>query len=422
MERSLKKFLSFVFVIFSAAAYADVSPSGVRNENIDAETNISIVENSIKINEDEFERVVEHVKKRYTDFDWDNFNALDLDARRIVLKNYLARLAFDEVKENYIKDIHARAKDGVSTENYGAETYYFNKSDAKYRHAGSIMQDLLKKAKKHHIIHPLCDDCSAGYVKQQDVNILDELIKQETAKAAIDIYCEKYCVVFDQEQEDRYQQFLSEFKNYLKEYKKIQKQYLSEIRKLGAPRKEIKEERRKIADEIRNQEERYAYWQMITKGERRWRHMPYTNTCEKVSITCWNVEKIPESYERFELKIEDYSDDGIININYDYDDLASNTHTQADAWRDCTCEQDVNDVNTYVYCNCDISFFDEIQDFTAVRNWENQSRIDIKNGINQDKTESGSWNHDWASNTIPGGKVFGRSLDIIGSDEKSVTK
>ena len=32
------------------------------------------------------------------------------------------------IEANYIKDIHIKAKDGVSTEKHGEETYYFNKS------------------------------------------------------------------------------------------------------------------------------------------------------------------------------------------------------------------------------------------------------------------------------------------------------
>ena len=72
--------------------------------------------------------------------------------------------------------------------------------------------------------------------------------------------------------------------------------------------------------------------------------------------------------------------------------------------------------------DCDISFFDEIQDFAAVRKWENQDRTDIKNGKNQDQTESGGWNHDWASNIIPGGKVVGRTLNLSGTYERTVTK
>ena len=116
MERLLKKVLvlCYIFAILPAFSYADTPPSDTQNENIDAETNISIVENSIKINEEEFNKVVEQIAKRYPNFDWATFDSLDSDAQRIVLKNYLARLAFDEIKENYVKDIRARAKDRKS--------------------------------------------------------------------------------------------------------------------------------------------------------------------------------------------------------------------------------------------------------------------------------------------------------------------
>lgn len=420
MERLLKKVLvlCYIFAILPAFSYADTPPSDTQNENIDAETNISIVENSIKINEEEFNKVVEQIAKRYPNFDWATFDSLDSDAQRIVLKNYLARLAFDEIKENYVKDIRARAKDGISTEKRDKETYYFNKSDTKYRTHYVTEQDLVKKAK----VSNKCEGCSWVYFKQKDVKLLDELIKQETAKAPADTYCEKYCAVFDQEQEDIDQQFLAKRRNYLEEYEKIQKQYLSEMRKNGVPRKEIKEERKKIASEIRKIEEEYANWERITKGNKRWHILPYNTTCEMVTVACYNVERYPENYERFELRTSDRSDTGIIRIRYEYDDLANNTHTEADAWRSCNCTQDVNDVKTYVSCKCHIHFFDEIQDFTEARTWENQNRIDIKNGINQDQNENGGWNHEWASNTLPGGHVVGRTLDIKGMLEKTLTK
>lgn len=388
------------------------------NVSIDAETNFSIVEDSIKINEEEFEQVVDQVKKRYTDFDWVKFDTLDQRTKRMVIKNYLARLAFEEVQENYMKDLRARAKDGVSSETYDRETYYFNTSDTKYRKLYVTEKDLVEKAK----VSNKCDGCSWVYFKQKDVKKLDELIKQETAKAPVDMYCEKYCAIFEQKQEDMDQEFLAGLRNYLAEYKKIQKQYLSDMRKLGAPRKEIKEERKRIANEIRKIEEEYANWEKITKGNRRWRIMPYTPTCEMVTVGCWNVEKIPTNYERFELRTDNYQDDGIITMHYAYDDMSSNTHTEADAWRNCTCEHDINDLQTNIDCDCDISFFDEVQDFAAVRKWENQDRTDIKNGKNQDQTESGGWNHDWASNIIPGGKVVGRTLNLSGTYERTVTK
>ena len=414
-------FLSFI-MISPVLSYADITDAPT-SESIDAETSMSIVEENIRINEEEFNKVVEQVSRRYPNFDWTTFDNLDLDARRIVLKNYLARLAFDEVKENYLKDLRARAKDGVATEKYDKETYYFNKSDAKYRTQYITDEMIREQAKKRRILHPVCNDCSLVYVKQKDVKILDEILKQEVANAPVDMYCEKYCYIYDQAQADVNQQALAKFKEYMQYYQKIQKQYLSEMRKNGAPRKEIKEERKKIADAMRDLEQHYNKWEQVIKANRAWFIEPYTETCEMVTASCWNVEKIPQNYERFDLHMyDDDAEDGIINIHYGYDDIANNTHTEASAWRNCTCSQDIDDVHTYVNCDCYISFFDEIQDFAAVRKWENQDRTDIKNGKNQDHTESGGWNHDWASNIIPGGKVVGRTFDLSGMLEKSITK
>lgn len=411
-----------LLIVLPVYSYAGPT-SDTANENIDAETNVSLVHDSIKINEEEFNKVAEQIAKRFPNFDWVTFDSLDLDTKRIVLKNYLARLAFDEVKANYIKDIHTKAKDGVATEKHDKETYYFNKSDAKYRTLYITDEMIREKAKKRRILHPVCNDCSLVYVKQKDVKILDEILKQEVANAPVDMYCEKYCYIFDQTQADMDQQFLSKFKEYMQSYQKIQKQYLSEMRKLGAPRKEIKEERKKIADAMRDSEQRYNKWEQVIEAHRGWFIEPYTETCEMVTASCWNVEKIPQNYERFELRTDDYSDDGIIQVHYEYDDIANNTHTEADAWRNCTCSQDIDDVHTYVNCDCDISFFDEIQDFAAVRKYVNQDRVDIKNGMNQDHNESGGWNHDWASNTtIPGGKVVGGTFNLSGMLNKSITK
>lgn len=410
-----------LLIVLPVCSYADPT-SDTAIENIDTETNMSIIKDSIKINEAEFNKVAEQIAKRYPNFDWVTFDTLDDWTKRVVIKNYLARLAFDEVKGNYLKDLQARAKDGVSTEKYDRETYYFNKSDAKYRTQYITDQMIREKAQKHRILHPVCDDCSLVYVKQKDVKILDEILKQEVANAPVDMYCEKYCYIYDQKQADINEQALARFKDYMQEYQKIQKQYLSDMRKNGVPRKEIKEERKKIAEAMRDLEQKYNNWEKVIKANRAWFIEPYTETCEMVTAGCWNVEKIPQNYERFDLHVNDDTDDGIINIHYGYDDIANNTHTEASAWRNCTCEQDINDVHTYVNCNCDISFFDEIQDFSAVRKWENQDRVDIKNGKMQDRDENGVYKHEWAGNRIPGGKVVGRTFDLSGMLEKSITK
>ena len=405
----------FALCVLPTLLYADTLATDIKNGEINAETNFTTIENSIKINEEEFEQVVEQVKQKYTDFDWGKFDALEPRTKRMVIKNYLARLAFEEVKENYMKDLRARAKDGISSETSDWETYYFNESDTKYRKLYVTEKDLAEKAK----VSNKCDGCSWVYFKQKDVKKLDELIKQETANAPVDMYCEKYCAIPKQVYEE--DDFLAGLKNSLERDKQINDKYLYEMKKHGASKKEIEEERKKIADEIHRKKEEYANWKKIEKDSRTWRLMPYTTTCEMVSVSCWNVEKIPTNYERFELEIADY-DDGITTIDYIYDDIANNTHTEHSAWRECTCEHDINDLHTHIDCNCVVSFFDYIQDFAAVRKWENQERIDIKNGKNQDQTENGGWNHDWASNLSPGGNVVGRTLDLMGEYEKNITK
>ena len=182
------------------------------NVSIDAETNMTLVHDSIKINEEEFNKVAEQIAKRYPNFDWVTFDTLDDWTKRVVIKNYLARLAFDEIQGNYIKDLQTRAKDGVSTEKYDKETYYFNKSDAKYRTQYITDQMIREKAQKRRILHPVCDDCSLVYVKQKDVKILDEILKQEVANAPVDMYCEKYCYIYDQKQADINEQALARLK------------------------------------------------------------------------------------------------------------------------------------------------------------------------------------------------------------------
>lgn len=429
----LKKVLVFLsFIIISPGlSYADITYDST-DESIDAETSISIVKESIKINEDEFNKIVEQIAKRYPNVDWTTFDSLDPYVRRGVLKNYLAGLAFEEVRKNYIKDIHARAKDGVAVEKADKfnQITYFNKSDAKYR-TDYITDKMIKdKAKKHHILHSysMGNDWTLKYVKQQDVKILDEILAQEVAKAPVDMHCEKYCYGFDAHRQGVDQQILADIKSRIQEYQNVQRQYLSEMRKNGLARKEIKKERKKIADEIHTLEQRYANLEKIMQEGMKISGVsidPYTETCEMVTATCWNVEKIPSNYERFSLLIDGDNDNGnndIESIQYRHDNIANKTHIETSAWRNSTCELDTNDVHKYINCNIDISFFDEIQDFVAVRNWENQDRIDIKNGKMQDRDEKGLFKHKWAGDRIPGGEVVGHTLELSEMLEESITK
>ena len=399
----LKKFVFFILfcVMLSGASYSD---DLANVPSIDAETNASAVENSIKINEEEFDRIVQQVKRRYTDFDWAKFDGLDAGAKRVVIKNYLARIAFDSIKENYIRNFYAKATDGVEIQESGYNTIYFNKSDAKYRTEYITGKGLIEKAGRR---CRTCDD--EGNFRQQDVALFDELIAQEIANAPVAMHCEKYCMESTSESNE----MARELRNAFAEFQQANEEYTAEIRRTGSSRQEIREARKRLREAER------AYKKLVKRAGREtgkmWFVRPYNTTCDLVSVECWNVELRPEMYEKVMFSI-DKTDDTIDSLHFEYDNLTNNTHTESDAYRNCNCEQ--TSVDALVNCNCLISFYDEIQDLSAVRKWENQERIDIKNGINQDRDANGHWNHDWESNTVPGGRVVGRQLDLSGTSTR----
>lgn len=380
------------------------SDNPTNTPNIDAETNASSVENSIKINEEEFDRIVQQVKRRYPDFDWTKFDTLDAGTKRIVIKNYLARIAFDEVKENYIRDLYAHTTDGVEVQEGVYNTTYFNKSDAQYRTEYISGKDLIARAGSR---CRTCDD--SGNFRQQDVGVIDELIAQETANAPVDTYCEKYCMEATSESSVVSQELRDAFA----EFQQATEEYVAELRRNGSSSRDVREARKRLRKAERN------YNRLVKHAGRStgvmWVFRPYKPTCDLVSVECWNVSLRPDLYEKFALSV-DKTDGTIETLHYEYESLADNTHTESDAYRNCNCAQ--SDVGALVNCDCSISFYDEIQDLAAVRRWENQERIDIKNGINQDKDENGHWNHDWESNTVPGGRVVGRQLDLSGTSTR----
>ena len=333
--------------------------AGVGNVgDIDAASNMFLLEQKIKINENNFDKLVEQAKQEYRDFDWGAFDKLDYETKRDVLENYLARVVFDEIVANYIDDIYRRAKDEVLIEQDVGGQIYYNKSYDKYKSLYGIGQMIKNNAKERHIWHSTCDDCEWGYVKQKDVKILDEIVEKLVANVPSDTHCEKYCAFLDQDNEDR-----------------------------------------------------------------RWSFKPYTKVCEKVMVICYNVEIIPQNYEKFELRIMDFPEDGVVMVHYDYDDISNNTNTSATAQRYCNCdfekEQDINRVETYVYCRCSIGFFEKITDFVENRNWQNQRRIDIKNGLEQDE----SFDHDvWPSLTHPVAEFGSRRMSFTLDFSKEETK
>ncbi len=400
----MRKIFVLFFLTLSVFSYADA-------ENIDVETNISIIENNMKINQEEFDKLVEQVKQRYNDFDWVGFDNLSIDAKRMVIRNYLARIAFEEVKQNFIDDIYMRAKDGVTVEKEGNETNYFNTSDVKYRTLYLSEKDLITKAGSK------CKTCDKmGHFKQTDVKLFDDLIAQETAKAPVDIYCEKYCL----EETNEIKSLADELRNALEEFEKANREYILETQKSEHSRKKVREKRKKL----RKAEKEYNYLLKVNENSnhRRWSINPYNKECQTVAIGCWNVEQRPEKYEKYELNITEYPGDNLIDISYDYDDVLSNTHINADAYSDCNCSGPLNQLDTLIYCDCHVGFYDMIQDFTAVRNWENQDRIDTKNGKFQDHNENGGWYHDWESNHIPMGSIYGHTLSFYGNYQKTETK
>ena len=317
--QTVRKIFVLFFLTLSVFSYADA-------ENIDVETNISIIENNMKINQEEFDKLVEQVKQRYNDFDWVGFDNLSIDAKRMVIKNYLARIAFEEVKQNFINDIYMRAKDGVTVEKEDNETEYFNTSDAKYRTLYLSEKDLITKAGSK------CKTCDKmGHFKQTDVKLFDDLIAQETAKAPVDTYCEKYCL----EETNEIKSLADGLRNAFKEFEKANQEYILETQKSERSRKEVRDKRRKL----RKAEKEYNYLLKINENSnhRLWHIEPYNKECQTVAIGCWNVEQRPEKYEKYELYIQEYPDDNMIDISYDYDDVLSNTHIDADAYSYCNC-------------------------------------------------------------------------------------
>lgn len=285
---------------------------------VDAETNIATIKESIKINEAEFDSLVEQVKERYPDFDWNGFNNLNSDTKRMVLKNYLAKLAFEQIKENYIQDVYARSKDGVIVEKDADSTVYVNKSDELYRTSYVTHDDLVKKLN----VSNKCDGCNFVHFKQTDVKNLDKLIAQEIAAAPAETYCEKVCLNPDKQMANSIQTYEFQLKSLLKNYNKVSKEYLLALKKNNASAERLKEEEQEIANNI-NQVEQYI--SRIKKMPWRYTDDPYSKDCDMVQVHCFNVEHIPETYERFELRIT--GDDEITQILYGYDDVLNNIHT-----------------------------------------------------------------------------------------------
>lgn len=426
-----------------------------KSVSISVESNMSAIEESIKINESQFDSLVAQVKKRYPNFDWDKFDNLSSSVKRMVIRNYLAQMAYEEVAENFKADIKSRAKGDVVTEDYNKHTYYYNKSDDLYR-KDYVTANIMAEAKKRGLLHKT-EGAEWLHFKQKDVAALDKIIAEQTAKAPANMHCDKECAYpttsIDQdwakeylakwkekidEYENARRESLEKSKQYLAENQATYKKEIAELKEkykgsadvaqlekelktsVKNTEKQIKAKEQEFVKEMVQMRKEYDDYAQRTQEIDIWRLKPYNTECEMVSVSCFNVQQIPAEHERYRLSMSK-TENGYGHISYSYDDIDKNEHIEATALKNCNCGIYNKNVDNYVNCSCLISFYDEIQDFSAVRQYENLDRIDIKNGKNQDLDEDGHYKHDWPGNYIPGGYVKSRSLDLTGKYSGSDT-
>ena len=426
-----------LFAILSTTAVADIVDS-----DVSADKNMALIEEKIKDNKVEFDKLIEEAKQIYKDFDWNGFEELPDDTQRIVIKNYLANKAFSEVREKFKEDIYKRAKGEVSTEDHLYDTYYFNSSDALYR-TNYVEDNIMKEAERQNLLHPT-EGADWSHFKQQDLPALDKIIATEIAKSPADMYCDKWCIhPRNQVDQDWAQKYLANWKKRLDEYEKAMMERAKEYDEwLNENKKKYKKDTNilelyKNYERQHNVEKEQFEAEMIEKRKEYddavinltqkidiWELGPYRKDCEMVSLSCWNVEHIPTKYERFQLSMSK-TDDNTSDIIYVYDDIEKKEHIESFAFKSCDCVNNNSDNDTYfttsITCNCGLSFYDAVTDFDKYRRYENLDREDIKNGKLQDVDDGGRYQHEWAGNSIPVGKIFGRTLDIFGSDDITIT-
>ncbi|MBR3510548.1 MAG: hypothetical protein IKN73_00610 [Alphaproteobacteria bacterium] len=456
----MRKVFAFLLLIFCFMPWVSIADE--QNDNIDANSNMNYILSKIKDNELKFNDIAAQVQKKYPDFDWSRFQELEPDAKRIVIKNLLAQEAYSEIRNTFKKDIYSRVKNGVSMDDYGDEIYYYNSSDKLYR-TNYVEDNIMAEAKRQNLLHPR-EGTNWYHFKQQDLPALDKIIASEIAKSPADMYCDKECIKpRSSVDQDWAQQYLKDWKKRLDDYEKNMKKIQDDYEKDGkksyeeydASLKEILKKNKKTlySEQINNIENRIKendlekqefdkknelerqkfeqemierrkeYDEAVARSQKIdiWEMNPYNENCEMVSISCWNVEHIPEKHERLQLSMSK-SDENIQEIIYVYDNLEKNEHIESSAFKDCECDNDISDNFQSVTCDCMISFYDMTTDFDKYRRYENLDRIDIKNGKLQDRNEKGVYQHDWAGNHMPVGHISGRTLDLFGSHTLTTNK
>ena len=411
------------------------------NTSVSADSNVELINRKILENEKQFKDLVVEAKKYFKNFDWNGFEDLPVDAQRIVIQNYLAQEAFQEIGDNFKKDIYNRTNNQVEKEH----GYYFNSSDKLYR-TDYVSENITERAKQQNLLYPT-EGTNWFHFKQKDVAALDKIIKEEIEKSPVDMHCEKECIhPRNSADQDWAQKHLKVWKKRIDDYEKKRREFFEKTdetlidednslkeyeKKYGSTdlRKSFEnlrqdQEKRKQEFEKEMIEMRKQYDEAVINLTQKidiWHLDPYNENCEMVTFACYNVEQIPENQERIQLSISENNE--IINhIMYVYDDLNTKQHVESTALKSCYCVNRNTDLDKSVSCNCSLGFYDATVDFDKYRKYENQDRIDIKNGKLQDRTDEGEYLHDWEGNHIPVGSIHGRTFSMYGHDSITTVK
>jgi len=429
----------------------------VKNEDISAAKNMEKIEEQLRNNDLKFENLLEELRKKYTDFDWNNFDNMSPAAKRIIIKNYLVQKGYSEIVDNYKKDFYRRSNNDVTTEEREYVTEYFNSSDLKYI-KNYIYDDIMKEAEQKGLLHKT-EGAQWKHFKQKDVPALDKLISKHMAKAPVDIHCEKDCAMpYNQVDENWHTEYLKQIQEHIDKYEQINKELLqsrieslqeskvllqkhkedvsaykkkyhndtenikwledhikSEEEDIKSQEKALKEQQKKLTEELLKQKREYDQEVSYTI-DIAWRLKPYRESCEMVTLACFNDELIPLDHESLSMSISK-ADGDTHHLSYSYDDIKNNKHIDVMTYKTCHCNDNNNDW-TSVDCNCSLGFLGMTTDFTKYRNYINQNKIDNKNYKNQDYTDDGKTKHEWLSDFVPIGTVSNGSLAIYGSSNK----
>lgn len=439
----LRKFAFFLFLLLPCVCMAD---------NLDANTNVARMEESIKINESQFDSLVAQVKKRYPNFDWNGFNNLSSGAKRMVIRNYLAQMAFAKIVEDFKADMKSRAKGGVVVEEHNKHTYYYDKADDLYR-KDYVTANIMAEAKKRGLLHKT-DGAEWLHFKQKDVSTLDKIIAEQTAKAPADTHCDKQCSIpttkVDQDWAKLYlaawQKNINNYEKDMRETLEKDKQSLAEYQEeyekkiadfkerhkdnkdiVGVENtfksnaknreKQIKAKEQEFVKEMMQMRKEYEDFKKSTQEIDMWMLKPYNPECEMVSVSCFNVQQIPSNHERVSMYL--IKGENQEYISYSYDDVSTKENVYSSAQKTCNCDINNENVTTLTNCSCLIGFIDIVADFDKYRQFENLDRTDIKNGKNQDLDENGRYKHDWHGNSIPVGILRNGVFNLSGKNSRT---